>query len=83
MAPPVAAPPAATTVLTGEVTEETIRLRQELEGERANRKRVEQDHASVTDEFHRYKDATEARATPVPVRKRAPEEKPFRLGRFV
>lgn len=58
-------PPAAETVINGEVTEETLRLRTQLEEERAARKRVEQDHASVSDEFQRFKDATEARAIPV------------------
>lgn len=64
---PPAAPPAAATVVNGDVTEETLRLRAELEAERAARKRVESDHASVTDEFQRYKDATEARKV-VPVK---------------
>ena len=82
-AAPPAAPPAARTVIEGEITEETIRLRTELDNERATRKKVESDHASITDEFHRYKDATEARATPVPIRKKAPDDKPFRLGRFL
>ena len=46
-------------------------LRVQLETERSARKKVEQDHASVTDEFKRYKDATEARQQqpqPVPVK---------------
>lgn len=64
-APAVAAPPAATTVINADVTEETLKLRQELDAERAARRKIEQDHASVSDEFHRYKDATEARAIPV------------------
>lgn len=59
-------PPAAKTVIEGEITEETLRLRQELDAERAARKQVETEHASVTDEFKRYKTAVEA-ATPVPV----------------
>lgn len=56
-------PPAATVVAAAAITEETLLLQQQIEAERAARKRVEQDHASVTDEFQRYKDATEARAT--------------------
>jgi len=76
-------PPAAETVIHGEVTEETLKLKQELAAERAARKKVEEQHASVTDEFTRYKDATEARAIPIPIRKRAPDAKPFRIGRFV
>lgn len=81
-APAVAKPPAAETVIAAEVTEETLRLRTELETERAARKKVESDHASVTDEFHRYKDATEARATPIPVRvKKASEPSSYRFLR--
>lgn len=57
--------PAAIIIATGEVTEESLKLKAELETERQARKKVEQDHASVTDEFARYKDATEARAVPV------------------
>lgn len=63
--------PAAETVANAQTTEETELLRAELEREKALRKQREQEHASVSDEFQRYKDATEARATPVPV-KRAP-----------
>lgn len=69
-APPVthqAAPPAAATVAAADVTEETLRLRAELDAERTARKRVETEHASVSDEFQRYKDATEARQT-IPVK---------------
>lgn len=58
-------PPAAKTVIEGQVTEETLLLKKQLDDERAARKKVEQDHASVTDEFQRYKDATEARAIPI------------------
>ena len=63
------APTAAATVINGPITEETELLRVQLETERASRKKVEQDHASVSDEFKRYKDATEARREePVPVK---------------
>lgn len=57
-----AAPPAASTVIKGEITEETERLRKENEELQRTVKAREQEHASVTDEFQRYKDATEARA---------------------
>jgi hypothetical protein len=57
------ATPAAATVINGEVTEETLVLRQQLDAERAARRRVEQDHASAVDEFQRYREATEARQT--------------------
>jgi len=70
--PPVApapatpgAPPAAAAVINGEVTEEVLRLRQENEKLAATVKQREQEHASVSDEFARYKDATEARTVPV------------------
>lgn len=80
-------PKTAATVLKGEVTEESNRLRQELESERAARKKVEQEHASVSDEFKRFKDATQARRDtpqPVPVKKETKETKRrFVIGRFV
>lgn len=66
-ATPPSPPPAAATVANGEVTEETLLLRQKLETAEAARRKIEMDHASVSDEFQRYKDATEARATPVAV----------------
>ena len=80
-----AATPAADTVIAATVTEETELLREKLEAAEAAKKKVESDHASVSDEFKRYKDANEARQQPAPVtvRKKSPEEKPFRLGRFV
>lgn len=86
-APSPADPPkTAATVLKGTVTEETLKLQQELEAERTLRKQREQEHASVTDEYQRYKDATEARGTapqPVPVNpgKVKDEPKPRRFLR--
>jgi len=76
-------------VLQGEVTEETLRLRKELDDERTTRKRVEQEHAAVTDEFTRYKATVEepkpvpVRGRPSPARSSAKPEKTLRLGRFV
>ncbi len=67
----------------GEVTEDTLKLKAELEAERQARKRVETEHASVSDEFKRYKDATEARAVPIVRGEVKSKAKPFRLGRFV
>ena len=64
-AAPAGAPPAAGVVISGEITEEVIRLRQENEKLASTVKQREQEHASVSDEFQRYKDATEARAIPV------------------
>ena len=69
--PPTPAPgsaPAAETVDTAKITEETEKLRVQLDQEKAARKKIETDHASVSDEFKRYKDATEARATEIPVK---------------
>ena len=43
----------ATTVLQGEITEETERLRVQLEQERNARRRVEMDLSQVQDELHR------------------------------
>ncbi len=74
---------AADTVIAAEITEDSVRLKAELEDTKSKLKQREIEHASLTDEHQRFKDATEARATPVPVRKKSPEEKPFRLGRFV
>jgi hypothetical protein len=84
-APAPAAAPAADTVNDAAITEETEQLRKRLADTEAAKKKVEMDHASVTDEFKRFKDATDARQqpVPVPVRKKAPEEKSFRIGRFV
>ena len=59
------APPAAAVVIEGDQTEETIRLKRENDELKATVKQREQEHASVTDEFQRYKDATEARNVPV------------------
>ncbi len=83
--PTPGAAPAADTVIDADITEETELLRKKVADIEAAKKKVEIDHASVSDEFKRYKDATEARnqPTPVPVRKKAPEEKSFRLGRFL
>lgn len=81
--PTPAATPAADTVADAAITEETVRLKAELTESKAKLKQREIEHASLTDEHQRFKDATEARAVPVQVRKKAPEEKPFRLGRFV
>jgi hypothetical protein len=64
-APAPAAPPAAATVIAGSITEETERLRIENEELKKTVKQRETEHASVSDEFKRYKDATEARAVPV------------------
>lgn len=65
------------------MTEETLRLRQEVERLQAEKKKVEQDHASVTDEFTRYKDATEARATPVAIQQKPVPDKPGRRALFL
>lgn len=62
---PAGAPPAAAAVIAGPVTEETERLRKENEELRGTVKQREQEVASVSDEFQRYKDATEARTIPV------------------
>jgi len=54
-------------------------LRETLSEREARIKKLEQDNASVTDEFQRYKDATEARGNvpvPIPV-KRAPVKYSF------
>lgn len=83
--PTPGAAPAADAVINAEITEDTIKLREELETTKTKLKQREIEHASLTDEHQRFKDATEARQqpTPVPVRKKSPEEKSFRLGRFV
>lgn len=67
-ASPPAAPPAsaAATVANGPVTEDTLKLKEENEALKRTIKQREQEHASVSDEFKRYKDATEARSTPTP-----------------
>ena len=69
-APEVKPVPAADTVNDAKITEETEQLRVKLAETEAAKKKVEMDHASVSDEFKRYKDATEARREePVPVKK--------------
>lgn len=71
-------------MIQGEVTEETLLLRKELDEERATRRRVETEHASVSDEFKSYRETVE-KPVPLPVKKKEkkPEPRPFRLGRFV
>ena len=79
---PSAAPPAATTVIEGTITEDTVALKKKLADTEAQLKKVQTDHASITDEHQRYKDATEARRTPAPPRP-PKTEKPFRIGKFL
>jgi hypothetical protein len=52
-----ALPPAAVAVLEGEENEELIKTRADLERERAARKKVEEEHATLADENHRLKSA--------------------------
>lgn len=84
-APPSSAPPkTAATVIKGTETEDTIRLQRENEELKRTVKQREQEHASVRDEFKRYKDATEARRDKpedVPVKKET--KRPLIIGRFV
>lgn len=61
--PPPAAPtppPAAAIVQNGDVTEDNLKLRQELDAEKSARKKAEADAAHAQDEAHRLKQATAA-----------------------
>lgn len=63
------------------MTEETLRLRQENDALKATVKQREQEHASVSDEFQRYREATEARReTPIPIKHKTPPT--VRVGLF-
>lgn len=80
--PPEPAPRAAAVVANAEVTEESLRLRQELSAREAELKDRERTICEMQDSHEAYRRAVET-PKPVPVR-RSPrtEEKPFRLGRF-
>jgi len=79
-----ASPPAAATVVNGLVTEETLRLREQLTARENEieelRRQVKAREISISE----YEDRLHALETPrpVPVRKRAPESQPFLIGRF-
>jgi hypothetical protein len=60
---PPAAPPAATIVANAEITEETLRLRQENESLRKRVKDREAELAGTIDEFHRYREVVEKPTT--------------------
>lgn len=79
---PPAVPPAAQTVVSGEVTEETLRLKEQLaEKDRVIRQR-ETEVSESQRQLQTLKESIEKPA-PVPVKKKpAPEDKPFRIGRF-
>lgn len=72
------ATPAANVVANAEVTEETLRLRTENEELRKTVKQRETEVSEWQSEAQRLK-----QPATVTVRKKAPEEKPFRIGRFV
>lgn len=83
--PPAVAPPAAETVLHGELTEDTLKLRETISAKDAEieelKRQVRDREITVCD----YQDKLEAlkTAAPVAVRRKAPEARPFRIGRFV
>lgn len=79
---PAAPPAAATTVINAEITEDTIRLKEKLQDTEKKLKQREIEHASLSDEHQRYKDATEARnrPQPVPVKTGAVKVGMFRRG---
>lgn len=77
-APTPPTPPAATTVATGEVTEETLRLREEKAALETKLKEREIEVATVKDTHERYRQAVEA----VPVKKGPVVTKPNKVIAF-
>lgn len=67
-------PPAARTVIEGEVTEETLRLREEKAALETKLKQREIEVATEKDKHERYRQAVEA-GTPVPVKPGSTEAK--------
>ena len=63
---PADAPPAASTVINGEVTEETLKLKEKLAQTESEKRRVEMRAAELEDENHQLKKVT---PTNVPVKK--------------
>lgn len=87
VAPPavVAPPPAAKTVIEGEVTEETLRLKEQLAEKDRLLKQRETEVSESQRQIQTLKESIE-QPKPVIVKKKAeakPEAKPFRIGRFV
>ena len=83
--PAVVAPPAAKTVTQGEVTEETLKLKEQLAEKDRLLKQRETEVSESQQQVQTLKESIE-QPKPVPVKKKAeakPEAKPFRIGRFV
>ena len=84
--PVVPAPPAAQTVIQGEVTEENLRLKEQLAEKDRLLKQRETEVSETQRQVQTLKEAIE-QPKPVPVKKKPaeakPEAKPFRIGRFV
>jgi len=76
---PPAPPPAAETVLNGAETEETVKLRAELDAEKSARKKAETLAAEKEDEVHRLKTPATPPAVARPAAKAKPEPKPSRV----
>lgn len=77
-APPAVVPPAAATVINGDVTEETIRLKEQLTEKERLLKQRETEIAAAKDEHERYRLSVETPQN-VPIKKAA-EPKARRFG---